>query len=284
LVAHAQVAVSVVFFGQQSDQRRLTTDRNPNYNHQAGNQSYHADPLLTHRSFERMDEEMQPIEHQPAILDKIDAISDQLILLANKLLESKLSRASSSCTTTMEQEEVDQESILEELECDQDLIVMAAPLFARLKAINRNSSSMLSTFKSQSHKLRNHVDQIHLDLQNLIYERRHLEKEIKKCQEFESEYQNISIHSLEEYFERNPEDKRDEPDSIDAHELMIKRLKFELSERKRFEAEKKELLQKKLKLSKENDEKKSKLDELEKQLDRFVATAKEIQSKMANQV
>ncbi|KNF00411.1 hypothetical protein PSTG_06339 [Puccinia striiformis f. sp. tritici PST-78] len=108
--------------------------------------------------------------------------------------------------------------------------------------------------------------------------------EIKKCQEFESEYQNISIHSLEEYFERNPKDKREEPDVIDPHELMIKRLKFELSERKRFEAKKKELLQKKLKLSKENDEKKSKLDELEKQLDRFVVSAKEIQSKMANQV
>jgi hypothetical protein len=41
----------------------------------------------------------------------------------------------------------------------------------------------------------------------------------------------------------------------------------------RFEAEKKELLQKKLKLSKENDEKKSKLDELEKQLDRFVVVS-----------
>lgn len=166
---------------------RLTINRIPNDNHQARNQSYHADPLLTYRSIEKMDEEMQPIEHQPANLDQIDAISDQLILLANKLLESKLARASSSSyTTRMEQEEADQESILEELECDQDLIVLAAPLFARLKAINRSSSSMLSTFKSQSHKLRNHVDQIHLDLQNLIYERRHLEKEIKKCQEFES--------------------------------------------------------------------------------------------------
>ncbi|KAI9631444.1 hypothetical protein KEM48_014353 [Puccinia striiformis f. sp. tritici PST-130] len=85
---------------------------------------------------------------------------------------------------------------------------------------------------------------------------------------------NISIHSLEEYFERNPKDKQEEPDVIDPHELMIKRLKFELSERKRFEAKKKELLQKKLKLSKENDEKKSKLDELEKQLDRFVVQEK----------
>ncbi|EFP74088.1 uncharacterized protein PGTG_00044 [Puccinia graminis f. sp. tritici CRL 75-36-700-3] len=229
-----------------------------------------------------MDEEIQPIaEQQPANWEKIDAIADQLVLLANQLLESKLSRASASSSSTITPPE---ESFVDELEADENSILLAAPLFARLKSINRSSSSMVSSFKSQTQLIRNQVDQIHLDLQNLIYERRHLEKEIKKCQEFESEYQNISIHSLEEYFERNPEDKRDGPEEIDGHELMIKRLKFELSERKRFEAEKKELLQKKLKLSKENDEKKSKLDELEKQLDRFVVTAKEIQSKMANQV
>ncbi|PLW20706.1 hypothetical protein PCANC_07412 [Puccinia coronata f. sp. avenae] len=228
-----------------------------------------------------MDEGIQPIEQPAANPDKIDVIADQLMLLASNLLESKLSRASSSRTITQKDPE---ETILDDLVSDQDLILLAAPLFARMKSINRSSSSMLSSFKSQTQKVRNQVDQIHLDLQNLIYERRHLEKEIKKCQEFESEYQNISIHSLEEYFERNPDDNRDGMDEIDPHELMIKRLKFELSERKRFEAEKKELLQKKLKLSKENDEKKSKLDELEKQLDRFVVTAKEIQSKMANQV
>ncbi|KAI7959151.1 hypothetical protein MJO28_002942 [Puccinia striiformis f. sp. tritici] len=228
-----------------------------------------------------MQEDIQPIE--PLNLDKIDAIADRLMHLANELLESKLSRASSS-SGTMAPSEGLEGNLFNEPESDQNLILLAAPLFARLKFINRNSSSMVSNFKSQTQKVRNQVDQIHLDLQNLVYERRHLEKEIKKCQEFESEYQNISIHSLEEYFERNPEDKREEPDAIDPHELMIKRLKFELSERKRFEAEKKELLQKKLKLSKENDEKKSKLDELEKQLDRFVVSAKEIQSKMANQV
>ncbi|POW09877.1 hypothetical protein PSTT_06535, partial [Puccinia striiformis] len=228
-----------------------------------------------------MQEDIQPIE--PLNLDKIDAIADRLMHLANELLESKLSQASSS-SGTMAPSEGLEGNLFNEPESDQNLILLAAPLFARLKFINRNSSSMVSNFKSQTQKVRNQVDQIHLDLQNLVYERRHLEKEIKKCQEFESEYQNISIHSLEEYFERNPEDKREEPDVIDPHELMIKRLKFELSERKRFEAEKKELLQKKLKLSKENDEKKSKLDELEKQLDRFVVSAKEIQSKMANQI
>ncbi|KAA1121918.1 hypothetical protein PGTUg99_035471 [Puccinia graminis f. sp. tritici] len=178
-----------------------------------------------------MDEEIQPIaEQQPANWEKIDAIADRLMLLANQLLESKLSRASASSSSTITPPE---ESFVDELEADENSILLAAPLFARLKSINRSSSSMVSSFKSQTQLIRNQVDQIHLDLQNLIYERRHLEKEIKKCQEFESEYQNISIHSLEEYFERNPEDKRDGPEEIDGHELMIKRLKFELSERKR---------------------------------------------------
>ncbi|POW17060.1 hypothetical protein PSTT_00900, partial [Puccinia striiformis] len=158
-------------------------------------------------------EDMQPIE--PLNLDKINAIADRLMHLANELLESKLSRASSSSSS----------------------------------AGTTGPPEALQWSQTLNLKLKKHL-----------------------------------IHSLEEYFERNPEDKREEPDVIDPHELMIKRLKFELSERKRFEAKKKELLQKKLKLSKENDEKKSKLDELEKQLDRFVVSAKEIQSKMANQV
>lgn len=233
------------------------------------------------------DDMVVPIEQQSNNLDRLELISNELMILANTLLESKLKKVTPSSSRKLEDGERSLEhhdgiEYLEEQDEEEDaLIALATPLFTSLKSINRDRSSNVSMLKSNTQTVRNQVDQIHLDLQNLIYERRHLEKEIKKCQEFESEYQNISIHSLEEYFERNPEDK---PDQIDPHELMIKRLKFELSERKRFESEKKELLQKKLKLSKENDEKKSKLDELEKQLDRFVANAKEIQSKMANQV
>ncbi|KAI9631289.1 hypothetical protein KEM48_014531 [Puccinia striiformis f. sp. tritici PST-130] len=129
-----------------------------------------------------MQEDIRPIE--PLNLDKINAIADRLMSLANELLESKLSRASSSSGTMAPSEEV--------------------------SGIRIGVSEHLNPFTRG-------------------------------------------------VFERNPKDKREEPDAIDPHELMIKRLKFELSERKRFEAEKKELLQKKLKLSKENDEKKSKL-------------------------
>ena len=51
---------------------------------------------------------------------------------------------------------------------------------------------------------------------------------------------------------------------------MLARLKHELAERKRLEVERKELLQRKSKISKANDEKKAKLDDLEAQLDKFL--------------
>ncbi|KAI9625307.1 hypothetical protein H4Q26_016329 [Puccinia striiformis f. sp. tritici PST-130] len=202
-----------------------------------------------------MQEDMQPIE--PLNLDKINAIANRLMHLANELLESKLSRASSSSSSagTTGPPEGPEGDLFNELESDQNLILLAAPLLQ-----DSNLSIEIALQWSQT---------LNLKLKELG---------------IKSEYQNISIHSLEEYFERNPKDKREEPDVIDPHELMIKRLKFELSERKRFEAKKKELLQKKLKLSKENDEKKSKLDELEKTIRQIVVSAKEIQSKMANQV
>ncbi|MBW0545101.1 hypothetical protein O181_084816 [Austropuccinia psidii MF-1] len=208
-------------------------------------------------------------EQSSSSTDTLNLVSTQLINIANGLLASKLSPSDPSDPNQ------------EEFTCEDRFLDAATPLFATLKALNRSSSGLVVESKAKTQQARNELDQVHLGLQNLIYERRHLEKEIKKCQEFESEFQNISIHPLEEYFARNPEDNTHD---IDPHELMIKRLKYELSERKRFEAEKKELLQKKLKLSKENDEKKSKLDDLEKQLDRFVSSAKEIQAKMATQV
>ena len=51
---------------------------------------------------------------------------------------------------------------------------------------------------------------------------------------------------------------------------MIARLKHELAERKRLEAERTELGDRKKKISKANDEKKAKLDDLESQLNKFL--------------
>lgn len=72
------------------------------------------------------------------------------------------------------------------------------------------------------------MDQTHLGLQNLLYEKRHLEREIEKCRQFawvsvscilqsttltraiRSVYQDIPLYSREEFEERAPEEMRTE--------------------------------------------------------------------------
>lgn len=61
---------------------------------------------------------------------------------------------------------------------------------------------------------------------------------------------------------------------------MLARLEFERAERARFDEDKKALGAQKTLLVKENEAKKRKLEELEKQLDAFVASARAIQTKI----
>ena len=70
------------------------------------------------------------------------------------------------------------------------------------------------------------------------------------------------------------------PAPSDAHDLMLARLEFEKAERARFDDEKRAFGAQKALLVKENEAKKKKLEELEKQLDAFVASARAIQTKI----
>lgn len=60
----------------------------------------------------------------------------------------------------------------------------AGALFARLKALNRAANTAARTHKQFTADARNDMDQTHLQLQNLLYEKRHLEREIEKCRQF----------------------------------------------------------------------------------------------------
>lgn len=62
--------------------------------------------------------------------------------------------------------------------------VRAAALFARLKAINRAATATVRTYKQATGDARTEMDHTHLGLQNLQYEKRHLEREIEKCRQF----------------------------------------------------------------------------------------------------
>lgn len=62
--------------------------------------------------------------------------------------------------------------------------IHASALFARLKALNRTANASVRARKAACADARTEVDATHLLLQNLQYEKRHLEREIEKCRQF----------------------------------------------------------------------------------------------------
>ncbi|GAA5826411.1 hypothetical protein JCM10212_001284 [Sporobolomyces blumeae] len=168
-------------------------------------------------------------------------------------------------------------------------LARAAPLFAALHASNRDALVTAKESRVKVQDARLDMDHAHLRLQNLLFERNHLEKEIKACEEYQSEYQLLPLHAVSELerlaAQSPPPDGLQVPlpDSSTLegqHALMLARLAFELAERKRFEEERKSLGTEKAKLVKENQQKKNRLEQLEKQLTEFVDLAKGIQAKM----
>jgi len=124
-------------------------------------------------------------------------------------------------------------------------------ILARLRRFNRDAHAKVNEQRQSTMDARNAVDQTHLGLQNLLYERRHLEREIQKCREFQFIYQDIPLYSLEE-FTRLASAEAATPDE---HELMKNRLEFEFAERARLEERKKMLINERdqlLRLKKEN--------------------------------
>jgi THO complex subunit 5 len=127
----------------------------------------------------------------------------------------------------------------------------AMALVARLKALNRAANTATRVCKDKTAAARLEMDQSHLQLQNLLYEKRHLEREIDKCRQFacvatfccfvsmfmwncSSIYQDVPLYSLEEFKRLAPEEARTEEVLADEHQLMLNQLSFELAERQRY--------------------------------------------------
>lgn len=58
-------------------------------------------------------------------------------------------------------------------------------ILARLRRFNRDAHARVNEQRQSTMEARNAIDQTHLGLQNLLYERRHIEREIQKCREFQ---------------------------------------------------------------------------------------------------
>jgi THO complex subunit 5 len=64
------------------------------------------------------------------------------------------------------------------------LNIRAMALIGRLKSLNRAANNATRIHKDVTAEARHDMDQSHLQLQNLLYEKRHLEREIEKCRQF----------------------------------------------------------------------------------------------------
>ena len=64
------------------------------------------------------------------------------------------------------------------------LMAYATALIARLRSFSREALSRTTAQRVLTTEARNAMDHAHLGLQNLLYERRHLEREIQKCRQF----------------------------------------------------------------------------------------------------
>lgn len=86
-------------------------------------------------------------------------------------------------------------------------------------------------FKAESERAKAPVDLTTLQLHNLMYEKNHYVKAIKACKDFKTKYPDIELVPEEEFFRDAPEDIKSPVLSTDsAHNLMLKRLNYELSQ------------------------------------------------------
>jgi len=95
----------------------------------------------------------------------------------------------------------------------------------------RQVNNVVKAHKDATIHARAEMDAVLLVLQNLLYEKRHVEREITRCQEFGSIYQDIPLHSVDEFLKLAPPEMRPPEIMWNDHQLMVQRLSFELAER-----------------------------------------------------
>ncbi|CAL9708300.1 unnamed protein product [Knipowitschia caucasica] len=135
--------------------------------------------------------------------------------------------------------------------------------FMNLKKLNRLAHMRLKRGRDQTHEAKQKVDVLHLQLQNLLYEVMHLQKEISKCLEFKSKHEEIDLVPEDVFYKEAPSDiSRPSLTKNDEHQLTLARLDWELEQRKRLAEKYKESLTTKEKIQKSIEVKKEHLESL----------------------
>jgi THO complex subunit 5 len=143
---------------------------------------------------------------------------------------------------------------------------------ARLRGAHRQASFDARETKGVTAEARQEVDRLHLHLQNLFYEQRHLESEIRACVDYDHKYQSLPLIPVETFLQLFPE-------HVDSDEvaLTVARIEHEYQEREKLEQQRQALIRRKAGLVADNKRRKEELANLDRQLEAFIDAAKPIQ-------
>ncbi|KAG9236879.1 Fms-interacting protein-domain-containing protein [Amylocarpus encephaloides] len=143
---------------------------------------------------------------------------------------------------------------------------------ARLRGSHRDAHVGARETKALTAEARQEVDRLHLQLQNLYYEQRHLQGEIEACESYDHKYQQLPLIPVDQFLAGHPQ-------HADADEVALTtaRIDHEHAERMSLEEQRQGLLKKKQGLIADNKKRKDDLANLDKDLERFIDAAKPIQ-------
>ncbi|KAH7358822.1 Fms-interacting protein-domain-containing protein [Plectosphaerella cucumerina] len=144
---------------------------------------------------------------------------------------------------------------------------------SHLRGLHRAAHITARETKSQTAEARQEVDRLHLQLQNLYYEQRHLQGEISACDSYDHSYLKLPLIPVEQFIAEFPDHAND-----DENALMVARIAHERAQRETLEQQRLELAKRKQKLIAENKKRKDDLANLDKDLEKFIDAAKPIEA------
>ncbi|CAN6233308.1 unnamed protein product [Urochloa humidicola] len=114
-----------------------------------------------------------------------------------------------------------------------ELVTQMSLHLVTLRQVNREILMEEDRVKAETEAAKAPVDSTTLQLHNLLYEKNHYVKAIRACLDFQTKYPGIELVPEEEFQRAAPADIREKTLAADAsHDLMLKRLNFELVQRK----------------------------------------------------
>ncbi|XP_047320018.1 THO complex subunit 5B isoform X2 [Impatiens glandulifera] len=127
-------------------------------------------------------------------------------------------------------------SIKRESKSKSELRELATQMFLSFVNMRQSNRAILleeDRVKAETERAKAPVDFTTLQLHNLMYEKNHYMKAIKACKDFRSKHPDIELVAEEEFFRDAPADIQSSLISNESdHNLMLKRLNFELFQRK----------------------------------------------------